>query len=143
MIARSDIAEFLRPGLHASTFGGNPIAAAAGIAFLEAVEKEGLLGRATAIGERFAAGLQALQQDIDYIREVRVAGVMIGIELEIDGASLVQSALENGLLINCTQGKVLRLLPALTISDAEIDRSLEILSEVLTAAGNTIASQSA
>jgi 4-aminobutyrate aminotransferase-like enzyme len=55
----------------------------------------------------------------------------------------VQSALENGLLINCTQGKVLRLLPALTISDAEIDRSLEILSEVLTAAGNTIASQSA
>jgi predicted acetylornithine/succinylornithine family transaminase len=143
MLARSDIAEFLRPGLHASTFGGNPIAAAAGIAFLETVEQEGLLGRAAAIGERFAAGLQSFQRDIDYIREVRVAGVMIGIELEIDGAALVQSSLENGLLINCTQGKVLRLLPALTISDAEIDRSLEILSEVLTTAGNTVASQSA
>ncbi|MEY4565998.1 MAG: Acetylornithine aminotransferase [Planctomycetota bacterium] len=143
MLARSDIAEFLRPGLHASTFGGNPIAAAAGIAFLETVEKEELLSRATAIGERFTAGLQSLQQEIDYIREVRVAGVMVGIELEIDGASLVQSALENGLLINCTQGKVLRLLPALTISDSEIDRSLEILSEVLTTAGNTVASQSA
>lgn len=143
MLAKGEIAEYLKPGLHASTFGGNPLAAAAGIAFLEAVEREGLLSRASEIGERFLNGLTNLRTEIDFIRDVRVAGTMIGVELEIDGAAIVQAALENGLLINCTQGNVLRFLPALTISDAEVDQSLEILAAVMVATGNALSGQSA
>lgn len=143
MVAKCDIASYLKPGLHASTFGGNPIAAAAGIAFLETVEADGLLGRAQQIGERFKNGLEAIKSEVDFIREIRVAGTMIGVELEIEGAGIVQAALDNGLLINCTQGNVLRFLPALTLTDEEADQSLEILSKVLIAAGDLVSSQNA
>jgi len=143
MMAKCDIASYLKPGLHASTFGGNPIAAAAGIAFLETVEAEGLLGRAQQIGERFKNGLEVIQSEVDFIREIRVAGTMIGVELEIEGAGIVQAALDNGLLINCTQGNVLRFLPPLTLTDEEADQSLEILSKVLIAAGDVVSSQNA
>lgn len=143
MLAKSEIAAHLKPGLHASTFGGNPIAAAAGIAYLQTVESEGLLGRAQQIGERFNLGLESIKGEVDFIRDVRVAGTMIGVELEMDGAGIVQAALDNGLLINCTQGNVLRFLPALTLTDEEIDQSLEILSRVLIASGNALSSQNA
>ncbi len=143
MLAKGEIAAHLKPGLHASTFGGNPIAAAAGIAYLQTVESEGLLTRAQQIGERFSSGLEAIKGEVDFIREIRVAGTMIGVELEMEGAGIVQAALDNGLLINCTQGNVLRFLPALTLSDEEVDQSLEILSRVLVASGDALSSQSA
>lgn len=143
MMAKGDIASYLKPGLHASTFGGNPIAAAAGIAFLQTVEAEGLLGRAQQIGERFRDGLESIKSEVDFIREIRVAGTMIGVELEIEGAGIVQAALDNGLLINCTQGNVLRFLPALTLTDEETDQCLEILSKVLIAAGDVVSSHNA
>jgi acetylornithine/N-succinyldiaminopimelate aminotransferase len=143
MLASSTVASYLKPGLHASTFGGNPIAAAAGIAFLQAVEQESLLERAQQIGKRFQDGLESIKSDVDFIREVRVAGTMIGVELEMDGAHIVQAALDEGLLINCTQGNVLRFLPALTLSDEEVDQSLEILSRVLVTSSETLSGQSA
>ena len=143
MLAKSEIASFLKPGLHASTFGGNPIAAAAGIAYLQTVESEGLLGRAQQIGARFQTGLESIKGEVDFIREVRVAGTMIGVELEMEGAGIVQAALDDGLLINCTQGNVLRFLPALTLTDDEVDQSLEILSRILVASENTLSSQNA
>lgn len=143
MLAKSEVASFLKPGLHASTFGGNPIAAAAGIAYLQTVESEGLLGRAQQIGARFQTGLESIKGEVDFIREVRVAGTMIGVELEMEGAGIVQAALDDGLLINCTQGNVLRFLPALTLTDDEVDQSLEILSRVLVASENTLSSQNA
>lgn len=143
MLASGTIASYLKPGLHASTFGGNPIAAAAGIAFLRAVEQESLLERAQQIGKRFQDGLESIKSDVDFIREVRVAGTMIGVELEMDGANVVQAALDEGLLINCTQGNVLRFLPALTLSDEEVDQSLEILSRVLVTSSETLSGQSA
>lgn len=143
MLAKGEIAAHLKPGLHASTFGGNPIAAAAGIAYLQTVESEGLLSRAQQIGERFSAGLEMIKGEVDFIRDIRVAGTMIGVELEMEGAGIVQAALDNGLLINCTQGNVLRFLPALTLTDEEVDQSLEILSRVLVASGDALSSQSA
>jgi acetylornithine/N-succinyldiaminopimelate aminotransferase len=143
MLAKGEIAAHLKPGLHASTFGGNPIAAAAGIAYLQTVESEGLLSRAQQIGERFSAGLETIKGEVDFIRDIRVAGTMIGVELEMEGAGIVQAALDNGLLINCTQGNVLRFLPALTLTDEEVDQSLEILSRVLVASGDALSSQSA
>lgn len=143
MLAKSEIAAHLKPGLHASTFGGNPIAAAAGLAYLQTVEQEGLLARAQQIGERFKEGLDSIKKEVDFIREIRVAGTMIGVELEMDGAPIVQAALDSGLLINCTQGNVLRFLPALILTDEEVDQSLQILSRVLVASGETLSSQSA
>lgn len=143
MLAKSEVASFLKPGLHASTFGGNPIAAAAGIAYLQTVESEGLLGRAQQIGARFQTGLESIKGEVDFIREVRAAGTMIGVELEMEGAGIVQAALDDGLLINCTQGNVLRFLPALTLTDDEVDQSLEILSRILVASENTLSSQNA
>lgn len=131
MLARRNIASSLRPGTHASTFGGNPLAAAAGIAMLETIENEGLLEKSRQSADVFADRLQELQTVCDHVREVRQAGMMIGIELEFEGASVVQSCLEHGLLINCTQNNVLRLLPAMNIEVELIHQGMDILSSVL------------
>lgn len=131
MVARADYAQLLKPGMHASTFGGNPIACRAALATLETIEAEGLLDRAVQIGERFRNRFLALQQRLPIIREVRVQGCMIGVELAIEGAAVVSKCLERRLLINCTHTTVLRLLPALNLSDAQIDEGCAILEAVL------------
>lgn len=131
LLTTPEIAPSLRPGLHAATFGGNPIAARAGIATIETIEDEGLLERATEIGERFRMRLEPLVEELDVVKELRVCGLMIGLELTIDGAPLVQKCLDQGLLINCTQQTVIRLLPAMTLSDDEVDEGCEILANVL------------
>lgn len=135
MLARCEIAASLRPGMHAATFGGNPLAAAAGIATIETIEEEGLLASATTTGEYLAVQLKAMAEDFDFIRDVRQAGVMIGVELDIDGARIVNECMQRGLLINCTQGTVLRLLPAMNLTRQEADRGLEILEQVMQTAG--------
>lgn len=132
MIARTDVAAALKPGMHASTFGGNPIACRAGIAAIETIEEEGLLERAGQIGRRFAAHLDALRNaQPELIADVRIKGAMIGIELAVDAAPVVAACLEHGLLINATHGTVVRLLPALTLTDEQIDEGWGILSEAL------------
>ncbi|GIW99765.1 MAG: acetylornithine aminotransferase [Pirellulaceae bacterium] len=128
MLARAEIAASLKPGTHASTFGGNPIAAAAGIATLETIEQEGLLERGRQAAERFAAHLSELQTQCPHIRDIRQVGLMIGIEFEVEVAGIVQRCLEDGLLINCTQGNILRLLPAMNVTKEEIDRGMEKLA---------------
>jgi acetylornithine/succinyldiaminopimelate/putrescine aminotransferase len=132
MIARRDVAPSLRAGMHASTFGGNPIAAAAGIAMIETIEADGLLDQAKRNAQIFANLLTDLSANCPHIREVRQAGMMIGIELDFDGSGVVQACLERGLLINCTNSTVLRLLPAMNISGEQIDRGMSILADALT-----------
>jgi predicted acetylornithine/succinylornithine family transaminase len=131
LIAKREIAPALRPGMHAATFGGNPIAARAGIATLETIEEEGLLDSAKQLGELFRCRLTKLQQECDLIKEVRVAGVMIGVELTVDGNPAVQACLERKLLINCTQGKTIRLLPAMNLSEEQAEEGCDILADVL------------
>ena len=131
MLTTAEIAPSLRPGMHAATFGGNPIAARAGIAALEMIESENLLESAKQIGEIFRRRFTALQQQCDLIREVRVCGVMIGIELGVDGAPVVKECLNRKLLINCTQGVVIRLLPAMNISAEQAEEGCDILSDVI------------
>jgi predicted acetylornithine/succinylornithine family transaminase len=128
LLARREVAEALRPGTHAATFGGNPIAAAAGIATLETIEQDGLLARATELGDFFRRRLSALQQECPLVREVRVLGVMIGLELTVDGTPVVKRCLENKLLVNCTQGVVIRLLPALNLTLEQAEEGCEILA---------------
>jgi acetylornithine/N-succinyldiaminopimelate aminotransferase len=131
LLTTAEIAPSLRPGMHAATFGGNPIAARAGIATIETIENEGLLDRAVAIGERFRTRLAPLVDELAIVKELRVCGLMIGLELSIDGAALVQKCLDQGLLINSTQQTVIRLLPAMTLSDEQVDEGCEILANVL------------
>jgi predicted acetylornithine/succinylornithine family transaminase len=132
MIATRQVARTLQPGMHASTFGGNPIACRAGVATVETIEQEGLLERAGAIGRRFQAHFESLRAERpDLIRQIRILGVMIGLDLAVDAAAVVTACLEHRLLVNATHGHVVRLLPALTISDDEIDEGCAILADVL------------
>jgi acetylornithine/N-succinyldiaminopimelate aminotransferase len=131
MLTTAEIAPSLRPGMHAATFGGNPIAARAGIATLEMIEQNNLLQRAKQIGDRFRTRLEALREECSTIQEVRVLGLMIGIELTVDGSQVVKDCLARRLLVNCTQGTVVRLLPAMTLTDEQIDEGCDILSEAI------------
>ena len=132
LLARAETAVSLRPGTHAATFGGNPIASRAGIAAIEMIEQDGLLDNARQLGELFQTRLTALQEQCPLIKEVRVAGVMIGIELTTEGAPLVKTCLERRLLINCTQNVVLRLLPAMNLTLEQANEGLDVLASVLT-----------
>ena len=131
LIARPAVADLLRPGTHAATFGGNPVAARAALATVETFDADNLLDRAVAVGERFRRHLLAIQEKCPLVTEVRVRGAMIGVELTGDGMPVVAACIERGLLINCTHTTVLRLLPAVNIPDDLIDRGCEILSDVL------------
>jgi acetylornithine/N-succinyldiaminopimelate aminotransferase len=131
MLTKPEIAPSLRPGMHAATFGGNPIAARAGIATLEAIEQDGLLDSAKQLGELFRKRFTALKQECDVIREVRVAGVMIGIELATEGAGVVKECLARKLLVNCTHGTVIRLLPAMNLPEEQAEEGCEILADVI------------
>jgi predicted acetylornithine/succinylornithine family transaminase len=132
LIARPAVAEKLRPGTHAATFGGNPLACAAALATIETIEKEGLLQRAEAIGERFRQRFTALRNRCPWIHDIRIKGVMIGLELTIDGTPVVRRCLDRKLLVNCTHQTVIRLLPAMNLTDAELDEGCAILEEVVT-----------
>ena len=131
MLTKPEIAKSLRPGTHAATYGGNPIAAAAGIAAIETIEKEKLLANAKRLGEHFLQRFRELAGQLDVIKEVRGVGVMIGVELNREGDSVVQKCMENGLLINCTQGNVLRLLPAMNLTLSQADEGFEIIADAL------------
>jgi acetylornithine/N-succinyldiaminopimelate aminotransferase len=131
MLTTEEIAPSLRPGMHAATFGGNPIAARAGIATIETIEDDGLLDRALEIGERFRTHLGPLVEELPHVKELRVCGLMIGLELTTECAATVQQCLDRGLLINCTQQTVIRLLPAMTLSNDQVDEGCEILIDVL------------
>lgn len=131
LLARKEVAKSLRPGMHAATFGGNPIAARAGIATIEMIEDQGLLKRASELGEAFRAQLAPLVDELPFVKELRVCGLMIGLELTLPGSPIVQACLDRGLLINCTQGNVIRLLPAMTLSDEELESGCNILITAL------------
>jgi acetylornithine/N-succinyldiaminopimelate aminotransferase len=131
LLTRPEIANSLRPGMHAATFGGNPIAARAGIATIETIEEDGLLQRAKELGQAFRSRLEPLVAETPVVESLRVCGLMIGLELGIDGTRVVEQCLERGLLVNCTQQTVIRLLPAMTLTEDQLEEGCEILADVL------------
>ena len=131
MLARPEVAEYLKPGTHAATFGGNPVSCRAALAMIETIEADDLLERASVLAQRFRGHFERLRQRTPLIADVRILGVMIGVELTVEGAAIVQKCLERGLLINCTHQTVLRLLPALNLSDELVDEGCELLAEVI------------
>ena len=130
-LARGAAAEVLQPGSHGSTFGGNPLAAAAGQAVVDAISGNGLAERAAVLGRRLLAGFRDALDEHPGVREVRGHGLMIGIELDRPCGELVQRALEARMLINVTAGSVVRLLPPLVLTDAEADELLERVTALI------------
>jgi acetylornithine/N-succinyldiaminopimelate aminotransferase len=131
LLAKREVAPSLRPGMHAATFGGNPIAARAGIATLEMIEQEGLLAAAKDVGETFRRRLTKLKSECDLVQEVRIVGTMVGIELATEGAAVVKECLARKLLVNCTQTTVIRLLPAMNVAEEQIEEGCDILCDVI------------
>lgn len=131
MICRDEFAADLRPGMHASTFGGNSLAMAAGLATGETIEREGILEHVQQLSEEVRVHLETLQQRLPIIREIRVCGMMIGIDLSIPSTPAVAKCMERGVLINATNNTVVRLLPALNVKSEELMEGLQVIAEVL------------
>ena len=132
ILAKESFAEALSPGLHGSTFGGGPLTCAVALEFLATIEEEDLLENVRARGTQLRAGLSRLSAQFDFIREVRGEGLMIGLELAVEGRPYVAAALRRGLLINCTQERVLRFLPPFIVSERQIEEFLTRLAAVFT-----------
>lgn len=129
-LAKEKVASAFEPGTHASTFGGNPLACSAALAFLKVVRKENLVEKARERGNYFRARLEELKRKFPFVKEIRGKGLMIGLELGFPGKDIVKRCRDRGLLINCTVEKILRFLPPLIIEERDIDEAVKILDTV-------------
>ncbi|HMK45542.1 MAG TPA: aminotransferase class III-fold pyridoxal phosphate-dependent enzyme, partial [Methanocella sp.] len=129
MMSTEEMAKAFGKGDHASTFGGNPLACAASLGAIGAMEEGKLVERSKEMGDYMRREL-AKNYRQDYVDHVRGLGMMIGVQLKKDGNVLVDRAREKGVLINCTAETVIRLVPPFVISRAEIDRVVEVVSEL-------------
>lgn len=134
ILAREEFRDVFSPGMHGTTFGGNPVACAAGSAVLDVMREDNLIEHAQAMGAHLFSRLATLRERFpNLIRDVRGMGCMAGMELARDAAPIVADCLRRGLLVNATQGTVIRLLPPLILQVEHIDMAIEILSSSLAA----------
>jgi len=131
IIATPEVALSLKPGTHASTFGGNPLAMAAGFAAGQMIEEQNLLANCQTMSDRFRSHFQALQNELSIIGELRICGLMIGIDLTIPATPAVGKCMQRGLLVNATHDTVLRLLPAINVEAEQVDEGCAIIADVL------------
>ncbi|WP_338833412.1 Acetylornithine aminotransferase [Moorella humiferrea] len=131
MLAKEKVAASFAPGDHASTFGGNPLATAAGVAAFKALLEEGLVDNARVMGEYFRGELEKLVREFPQLIEVRGRGLLLGLEMDGPADAVVAACMERGLLINSLHGHVLRFLPPLNVTKEEIDRAVAILKDAL------------
>jgi len=134
LLTTEGLAASLGPGTHGSTFGGNPLVCAAALAAMQTLNEKTLLDNCRAMGAYLTEKLEQLKGKYSLIKEIRGLGLIIGVELTIEGGPLVIKAMERGLLMNCTVGNVLRFVPPLIVNRAEIDEAMTILDEVLATA---------
>jgi len=121
------------PGDHGSTFGGNPLACAAGYATLKTIIENDILGNVGWVGQYLAACLNSLKQRFDFVVEVRGRGLLLALEFDRDIAeAVVKGCIESGLLLNSVKPSAIRFMPPLTISEREVDEAVGILERVLT-----------
>jgi acetylornithine aminotransferase len=130
-LARGGAAELMRPGSHGSTFGGSPLACTAALAVVRTVEQDRLIARAAELGGYLLAGLREALEGVACVREVRGKGLMVGIELSRPCAELVPRALAQGLLINVTAERVIRLLPPLVLDLAQAARIAAAVAQLV------------
>jgi acetylornithine/succinyldiaminopimelate/putrescine aminotransferase len=132
LIARTKIADIFKPGMHASTFGGSPLVCKAALGVFKAIQSDKMLKNSKTMGTYLRQQLEGLKQEFNCIKEIRGLGLMIGIELSMDGKPIVDECFANGLIINCTQGNVLRVMPALNVTKRQIHAALKIIAAALT-----------
>ncbi|MGB0035739.1 MAG: aspartate aminotransferase family protein [Candidatus Acidiferrales bacterium] len=142
-IANEKFASAFTPGMHGTTFGGGPLVCAAALEFLNIVEEENLIANIRERGAELRTGLERLAARFDFIREIRGEGLMIGVDLAVDGAPFVEQALRRGLLMNCTHEHTLRLLPPFIIRRRDVAEFLEKFESVLARTPKSAAKPSA
>lgn len=130
MLARDEVAKSFTPGSHASTFGGNPLCTAAALSCIRTVFQGEVLAHCRKMGDYLIHRLMQLKQKYSFIRDVRGKGLMVGMELDFPGQTVVDRCMEEGILINCTRENVLRFLPPLVITQEEIDYLIDVLGKV-------------
>ncbi len=131
LLATDKASQAFVPGTHGSTFGGNPLACAAGLASLEALLEDNIIiQNVEALGKHFMDGLRSLKAKYPFIKDVRGQGLLIGMELDFEGKEIVTECLKQGFLINCTVNTVLRFMPPLIISEEEIDQLIDALDGI-------------
>jgi len=132
LLAKGSVAQYLVPGTHGSTFGGNPLACVAGLAVIETIDSENLLAHVRAVSQHLAGLLENLRaKHASKINEIRQVGLMAGIDLNFPGKAVYARCQELGLLINVTHDTTLRLLPAMNVTREELDEGIAIISKVL------------
>ncbi|HEY5627614.1 MAG TPA: acetylornithine transaminase [Nitrospira sp.] len=136
-LAKSEVAAAFGPGSHASTFGGNPLACAAALAVFRALLEGPVLNHALRMGEYLTKGLQACKDRYHAIRDIRGLGLLQGIDVEMDAKTVVSYCLRRGFLINAAGDHVIRLVPPLIITQSEIDRLLDVLSQIFSRQATT------
>jgi len=131
LLAKEKIAAAFVPGSHGSTFGGNPLACAAALATLDTILDDGILDNCRKVGEYFLSRLGELKNKHSRIRQIRGQGLILAAELTVPGAEFVEKCMEKGLLINCTNGNVLRFVPPLILTRQDVEKAIGILDGVL------------
>ncbi len=136
LLARESFASAFSPGLHGTTFGGGPLVCATALEFLQTVDDDKLLENVRHRGDQIRAGLEQLKARFDFIKEIRGEGLILGLELRVEGAPIVAEALCRGLVINCTHDFTLRFLPPFIIREREVNEFLEKLEGILRTRSN-------
>ncbi|AJZ76478.1 aspartate aminotransferase family protein [Candidatus Nitrosotenuis cloacae] len=131
-LTRPDILAAMSKGEHSSTFGGNPLSCAAGIATIQALTQDGLVDNAARVGRIFRDGLEKLREKHNIIREVRGKGMMIGVEMKFEVKDILMDGIAEGVLLLYSGRNILRFLPPLVMSEAEITKVLEVLDRLFT-----------
>jgi len=131
MVASAKFQGVLKPGMHASTFGGSPIACSAALAVFEAIKKERLLANTNQMGGYLMQRLEELKTRKSIIKEIRGKALMIGMELSIEGRDIVENCFKQKLLINCAHGNVLRVMPGMIVNKKQIDKAVGILDKAM------------
>lgn len=131
MLAREKIAQAFQPGSHASTFGGTPLVTAAALEVVQTLFRENIIDHCRQIGNYFKSRLLWLKDRHDSVEDVRGMGLLLGMKINREGASVVNACLENGFLINCVQENILRFIPPLIIQKDDIDALVAYLDEIL------------
>lgn len=131
LVVKAEIAGTFKPGMHASTFGGSPLVCKAALGTFKAIFADKMLGNVKKMGPYLMEKLNALKEKFSCIEDVRGLGLMIGVQLKMEGKPVFEKCLERGLIINCTQGNILRIMPALNVTKKQIDKAVHILETVL------------
>lgn len=129
MVVKNSIADTFKPGMHASTFGGSPLVCKAALGTFKAILSDKMLKNTKVLGPYILKQLNILKEKYSCIEDIRGMGLMIGIQLNIEGAQVYKECFHNGLIINCTQGNILRFMPALNVTKKQADKALHILDK--------------